>query len=408
MSIAAALPLAPDPALPGRDTLLDAGAMAERLAPLVGVAAPVERCRRVLVRYEPGKRLSVLYGLRAGAAEHRVVAAAYADPARAPRGLARDRELGAVVWAFPDDPRLAGLASIADGAATAAVLLGLPGVRTRLVGYVPEHRAVARCVDPAGAAIAYAKLYRHGDGDRVARLQAALARRLAGDPHLRVPRVLSFSPARRLLLVEAMDGPRLADERRDRLERGVCRLGAALARLHGLGPASGTAWSFGVRLGRRLEAMAGAIGRMRPDARAAADELVRALGAQHPPHSEPLVLVHGDAALKNALLDGSGVALVDLDDATPGPAAADLGRVLSWVRAERVLGRLADGEARRLADALLAAYAELRDPPSAAALRWYTAATALQVRCRKAVTRLHPDYAGHLVALLRDAREVLA
>ena len=71
------------------------------------------------------------------------------------------------------------------------------------------------------------------------------------------------------------------------------------------------------------------------------------------------------------------------------------------------MGRLTDCDAQRLAGALLAGYGELREAPSPAALRWYTAATALQVRCRKAVTRLHPDYAGHLVALLRDAREAL-
>ncbi|TMM01849.1 MAG: aminoglycoside phosphotransferase family protein [Actinobacteria bacterium] len=407
MTAAAALALAPDPALPGRDTLLDAGAMAERLAPLLRAEGPLERCRRVLVRYDPGKRLAVLYGIRAGGAEHRVVASAYADEARVPPGFAHDRELGAVLWTFPDDPRLGGLTSIADWSQTAGALLGRGGVRAQLARYVPEHRAVARCVDPGGATVAYAKVYRDGEGDRVARLQAALAGRLAGDPDLRIPRVLGFSRPRRLLVVEALDGQGLLAARGEALEDGLSRLGAGLARLHGLGPASGTAWSFGVRLRRRLEAMASAVGRMRPDARDAAGDLARALGALRPSAAEPLVLVHGDAALKNAVFDGRGVALVDLDDAKPGPAAADLGRVLSWIRAERVMGRLTDCDAQRLAGALLAGYGELREAPSPAALRWYTAATALQVRCRKAVTRLHPDYAGHLVALLRDAREAL-
>src|SRR5439155_8551971 len=318
MTAAAALALAPDPALPGRDTLLDGGAMAERLAPLLRAEGPLERCRRVLVRYDPGQRLAVLYGIRAGGAEHRVVASAYADEARMPPGFAHDRELGAVLWTFPDDPRLGGLTSIADWSQTAGALLGRGGVRAQLARYVPEHRAVARCVDPGGATVAYAKVYRDGEGDRVARLQAALAGRLAGDPDLRIPRVLGFSRNRRLLVVEALDGQGLLAARGEALEDGVSRLGAGLARLHGLGPASGTAWSFGVRLRRRLDAMASAVGRMRPDARDAAGDLARALGAPRPSAAEPLVLVHGDAALKNAVFDGRGVALVDLDDAKPG------------------------------------------------------------------------------------------
>ena len=144
MTAAAVLALAPDPALPGRDTLLDGGAMAERLAPLLRAEGPLERCRRVLVRYDPGQRLAVLYGIRAGGAEHRVVASAYADEARVPPGFAHDRELGAVLWTFPDDPRLGGLTSIVDWSQTPGALLGRGGVRAQLAGYVPEHRAVAR------------------------------------------------------------------------------------------------------------------------------------------------------------------------------------------------------------------------------------------------------------------------
>ena len=49
----------------------------------------------------------------------------------------------------------------------------------------------------------------------------------------------------------------------------------------------------------------------------------------------PAVCVHGDANLRNALLDGDRVSLIDLEDVAAGPAAADVGHVLAATAAAR-------------------------------------------------------------------------
>ena len=124
------------------------------------------------------------------------------------------------------------------------------------------------------------------------------------------------------------------------------RLGAALASLHALAPAPPTALH---RLEPdRLATAVAVIARARPDGGAAAGACSRA--ADRPPRRRgPPVCLHGDANLRNALLDGDRVGLVDLEDAAAGPAAADLGQVLAGLlprgratAAPRALRRLRD------------------------------------------------------------------
>jgi hypothetical protein len=90
-----------------------------------------------------------------------------------------------------------------------------------------------------------------------------------------------------------------------------------------------------------------------------------------------------------------------------GPAAADFGRVLSWLLTSRVLGQMSAREASALRLALLDGYAELRDPPPEAALRWQTAAATLEHSGRKAVAWLDADIGEHLEALFGEAAGLL-
>ena len=53
------------------------------------------------------------------------------------------------------------------------------------------------------------------------------------------------------------------------------------------------------------------------------------------------VLVHGDLHLKNALLAGDRLSLLDLDQAGVGHPAADLGSLLAALAAARLAGGLA-------------------------------------------------------------------
>ena len=118
--------LAPDFAVRHRDLLLDAEAMAPRLGRLLGRhgAVAVDACRRGRVKYRPGESLRVLYALDIGGRRERVALrtftgergervfkrAAERATDRGPlRGVVRDPELGAVLFTFPNDRKIAGL-----------------------------------------------------------------------------------------------------------------------------------------------------------------------------------------------------------------------------------------------------------------------------------------------------------
>ena len=109
--------------------------------------------------------------------------------------------------------------------------------------------------------------------------------------------------------------------------------------------------------------------------------------------------LHGDANLRNALIDDGRIGLVDLEDVTAGPAAADLGFVIAGLLATR---------RDRLARELLDGYARVARAPSEEALRWHVAASVLARVAVPAVGRIRPALLRRLEPLLRAAGELVA
>jgi Ser/Thr protein kinase RdoA (MazF antagonist) len=182
------------------------------------------------------------------------------------------------------------------------------------------------------------------------------------------------------------------------------RFGAALACLHSVPVPDGLP-SF-ERLDAAQQAPAAEIvGLARPDVAAAAARLAGELADEARPGEAPVCL-HGDVHLKNGLLDGRRVALIDLDQAGSGQAAADVGSILAGLRYRAlVTDERARGE--KLRGALLEGYASLRELPDPAVLRWHVAAALLTERALRAVNRIRPHGLAHLGAVLNDARAVL-
>ena len=188
--------------------------------------------------------------------------------------------------------------------------------------------------------LAYVKVHWDAAERELANAEAAAAAVGTADPHLRLPRVLAHSLPDQALAYEPLGGDRL--DGIDDLTPALRALGAALATLHDVRPLP--ARRFDRLDPERLALAAEVVGRARPDcARAAAALHARLAGG--PPDSEPVHL-HGDANLRNALLDGGRVGLVDLEDAAAGPAAADLGFVIAGLLARRRGERV--GAARRV------------------------------------------------------------
>jgi Ser/Thr protein kinase RdoA (MazF antagonist) len=426
--------LAPDPALPARDELLDPARVAELLSAFLGAGRlDVSGAELVRVKYRIGEGLRVLYRLDVAGHAHLVSgrmftggqsAAAYRPAARnalPSNGLQSNRLHSTVLdkgrdtvwWTFPNDRRLVGLDAVLDPARLPPALRGAVGAwsRSTVVEYAPERSVTLKALDPGGQTLAFVKCYAPHTLD-VAQLAAQydlLASRLrTADPTLRSPRPLAHSGDRRLLLLEPMPGRSWLDLHRSSAVDAMRRLGRAIAVVHAtpLGGCAGKAPRF-ARLDLEHVTQAGElISQARPDVAAAARTLADRLVSDP---AEPMgqVLLHGDCHPGNVLVAGDRVSLIDLDQAGTGPAAADIGSLLARLSYGAVLGESDAATTILMARAFLDGYAQVRALPSARTLRWYAAATLLAERALRAVNRLRPEALARLEDLVGAGHDLL-
>jgi Ser/Thr protein kinase RdoA (MazF antagonist) len=415
--------LVPDPAVPARDVLLDPRAAAVRIGACLHEEG-IDRCERLRVKYRVGESLRVLYAVtvrgrrvpvsvrtfRGGrSAKAFRLALETAVPAGTLPPVARDAELDAVFWVFPNDRRLRDLSLLGEPR-TLGRLLGRSHADARLVAYVPEICATARCLDDRGRTIAYAKVHAGEGAERARRLREALPDSVqARSCELRLPRVIASSTTRRTLLLEALDGPTPLEPRARPATRSVRRLGAALASLHAL-PAPPAAPRFNRLDSGGLHTAAGVIALLQPRLAGTVERLADGLDAQRPravPAEAPACL-HGDPHLHNALVHPEAIALVDLDDVCVGPRAADLARVLAVLANLGAIGDLPLREELRLGEELLTGYADEATVPETASLRWHVAATLLVRHAAKSVSRFRPRALARIEAVLGRAEELIS
>jgi tRNA A-37 threonylcarbamoyl transferase component Bud32 len=421
---AARLNMEGDALLPQRDLLLNAGEVARRLSSLLGARGPVaiDSCERVRVKYRFGESLRVLHRVVVGKRSYTVAARAFPE-GRSLRAYERavgvatacsgplrpvtlDAELETVFWTFPNDRRIEGLRVLKD-IPTELTRLVPAWTRSRVVAYAPEKCATAQCLDAASKIHAYAKVYAGVEGRRVFGVYEALGRSLQPDASgLSLPRSLAYAETHHVLLLESIEGRRIADLEGIELLNGYRRLGAALATLHGL-PIPG-----GLPLFKRLDVericrAARILGQARPDVRREAIELSSSLTLSRKSSDESAVCLHGDVHAKNGLLQGERLTLIDLDQAAAGNPAADLGSQLAVMAYSRLVGHLSASSTRELSEAFLKGYAAVRALPSLDSLRWHTAAALLAERAVRAVNRVRPEGLTYLRELLDEARNIL-
>ena len=399
--------LAPDAALPARDLLLDQDAAGEHLARLLG--RDVTGCELVRVKYRIGESLRVTYRLVADSERELLTVRAFrpgqgrsAYRKAAGRGVWHDPALDAVWWAFPADRRLRGLADLLSPGPELAALA--PGwVAGELVEYSPERAATFRALDPTGTAVGYAKAYAPGTVDvverseRYARIAAVLAAG-GGAGGFAAPVPLGRSEARTVLVLQPMPGVEWGQLTGPALAAAMGRLGSAIATLHAAGAAADGLPRFGRLDVRRVVHSAHLVAVGRPDVSAAAIRLADRL-ADGPPPGGPQVALHGDCHPKNALLAGESIALIDLDQAGVGPAAADVGSLVARLHA--------DGDTGEMRSAFLSGYRAVRALPPDGSLRWHTAAALVAERGVRAVNRVHLPTLDRLPELLGTADDVL-
>lgn len=427
LSVATRYGLAADPALPARDILLDADAVRERLTRSLGVDGQLalDTCTLVRAKYRIGESLRVVYRLGLADGQHLVSARAFTSgksgPAHA-RACARvvatgdlrptlhDAPLDTVWWTFPNDRRLRDAASLLRPTARLAASVGAPSwCDSSVVEYAPERSVTLQATDHAGSTVAYAKSYapETGVASRLALRYRWLASTLASRPmQVNAPTSLGWSDERQLLLLQPMPGVRWSDLESARMGPALVRLGQAIAALH-LTDAETSGLARFTRLDvRRLVHSAELVSTARPDVAHQATRLAHRL-ASGPPSGELDVVLHGDCHPKNALVDGDDIALIDLDQAGVGSAAADLGSLLARLRYSTLAGELSAGDAAGLGAGFLAGYASVRPLPPGATLRWHTAAALLAERAMRAVNRLNVAGLGQLGGLLGAAEDEL-
>jgi Ser/Thr protein kinase RdoA (MazF antagonist)/Arc/MetJ family transcription regulator len=419
-----AVGMAHDPRLPQRDLLLDEREVARRLSASLGLKGrlPVSACERVRAKYRVGESLRVTHRVRVGARDYTVAARAFAagESRRAYESAARsavecaplravlhDAELETVFWTFPNDRRLAGLGLLRDAPPELARLFEPEWTHSRLVAYAPEKCATAQCLDDGSRVIAYAKVYAGGEGRQIYETYRALGRQLSSEgAALTLPRARAYDGARRTLLLQPVEGTRVADLDAEELPRGYYRLGAALAVLHGIRVPEGLP-AFERLTPARVRQAALVVGAARPDARHEASPLVEELARCWEPSTEARVCLHGDVHPKNALTRGGSFTLIDLDQCASGDAAADLGSLLASLTYDEVTKWRTRSSSRALGEAFLSGYASVRALPSTSSLRWHTAAALLAERALRAVNRVRPEGLARLRELLGAASEVL-
>lgn len=411
-----------DPAVPARDLLLDPRVAAARLADHSG-GESIDACERLRVKYRVGESLRVLYGVTVrgrqvpvsvrtfrGGRSARAYRSALetALPAGPLPAVAHDEELDAVFWTFPNDRRIRDLGLLGDPAALGA-LVGRAQAKARLVAYVPETSATARCVDQQGRALAYAKVYAGEGAERARRLREALPDSLATRSfEVRLPRLMATSAIRRTLLFEPLEGPAPLDPRAGPRERSLRRVGAALAAFHRL-PVPATAPRFERHDSDGLHSAAGVIASLRPELAETAERLAVALDAERPRGVRPEVAcLHGDPHLHNALVHADAIALLDLDDVCCGPRAADLARVLAELANLGALGDLSVRKEQALGYELLAGYAGEATVPEAESLEWHLAAALLVRHAAKSLSRFRPRALARIEAVLARAEGQIA
>jgi Ser/Thr protein kinase RdoA (MazF antagonist) len=426
--------LAPDPALPARDELLDPPLVADLLSAFLGAGRlDVRGAELVRVKYRIGEGLRVLYRLDVAGHAHLVSgrmftggqsAAAYrqesrdtlpsnGQPLKGLRATALDRGRDTVWWTFPNDRRLVGLDAVLDPVRLPSALRDAVGdwSRSAVVEYAPERSVTLKALDPGGRTLAFVKCYAPHTLD-VAQLAAQydlLASRLrTADPSLRSPRVLAHSADRRLLLLEPMPGRSWLSLGRSSAVDALRRLGRAIAVVHAtpLGSCAAGAPRF-ARLDLEHLTQAGeVISQARPDVAAAARTLADRL-VSDPPEPTEQVLLHGDCHPGNVLVVGDHVSLLDLDQAGTGPAAADIGNLLARLSYGAVLGESDAATTTLMARAFLDGYAQVRALPSPRTLRWYAAAALLAERGLRAVNRVRPEALARLEDLVGTGHDLL-
>jgi tRNA A-37 threonylcarbamoyl transferase component Bud32 len=402
--------LSPDAALPQRDFLLDVDEIRAPLSSILG-KGQIEHCVRRKTKYQVGRSLRVLYEVLVGDASDLIYARAY-DPALSRSGsencYVSKGSLSATFCVFPHDRKIKHLSLLDGSTSLPALKQNLGWKSSRIVAYAPEKSATAQCLDAKDQVIGYAKVYADDcEASRVFYIYRGLLLPIKKRPTgLQIAEPLALSESQNLLLLRAAEGERISTlAGRKRIEA-IRQLGRTLAALHNL-QISFALPPFQRFTPDRLTKAAETIGRARPDVATLANDLARRLCSDFPT-PEMLVCLHSDVHPKNGVAHKEHVTLIDLDQASIGDSAADLGSMLAAIRYDRITGAITSDDAAEISDTFLSGYRKSGFLPQQKTLNWHIGAACLAERALRAITCVRCDGLLHLRELLLDAKSLVS
>jgi len=303
--------------------------------------------------------------------------------------------------ALPDDPRLPGLMAIRDrGLARAIPALGLEqggeGIALELCGYHPGARATLEA--RVGRRRFAVKAFADDPAPEAALYQALSAAGLAGASGARVPPLLAWDHALRVLVIGWLEGPTTHHLVKEGQGRRAGELAAQWVQ--------GTA-SLPVKLGlpfgaagmmHETRAWIGTLGMADLSIGAAARALAEALARTEPRDDGSVGLVHGTLYARHILDLGDGPGVIDWHRFGQGPVELDAGMFLATLCRLRLLHPTHTAEALVAEQAFLEGTRGLLDER---ALAWHQAAALLQLTERLPDGR--GDWRARAHALLAEA-----
>lgn len=405
--------LAPDAAVPQRDVLLDTELMRERLSTELGNRGmpAIDECKVARVKYRFGANIRVLYDLRCGQKTIKVASRTFVakrlseirEQSNAANGANSmpdflDESLLAAFWIFPKDRKISNL-NLFFVVPESLAIQGHVWETGRVVAYAPEKCATVECIDDKGQIFAYAKVFAGHAGGSISGTYERLR-----ELNVRLPSVLRYSALDRTLVLEAVKGLRLADL--DESPASVYRkLGCSIAELHQVSPPADLP-RFNRLETSELKRSLQTIEKARPDVAVQAANLVKKI-TEYPMSDVPPVCLHGDVHPKNAIWNDGAVTLIDLDQASSGDPAADIGSFLAGLHYKECVGQMTAETRTNSSKSFFAGYEEIRPLPSENSLRRNTAAALFSERALRAITRVRVEGLENMSRILSTSENIL-
>ena len=321
-----------------------------------------------------------------------------------------------LLWAYPNDPRLPGLAQMSDPEIVLAKAQAAPekfGLTQRPVAitaeqtkYVPGMRCgyIYRMTLAGGAThTVYGKTYEYDDGENAFALMQQIwqseACRRGG---FILPQPFSYDPEMKVLWQEAIAGEPFAKiaDRIPNLPEVAEEIGVRLAAFHG----ATLAWERKITLEFQIEELrqsVAAINRAFPDyaerCTAVGEKLLRAAqnfdaGVETP--------VHGSFKFSHIFATPKGIAFIDFDGACAGDPGYDVGRFIAHLYKMKASWSIDPEVAEQTVTSFCKAYNRVAATPlSPARINWFAASHLVASQVYKSVKRMDTSLVSKLLKL---------